>query len=89
MLPTSIKITLIWGIGKQIEMLEKNIKYLNSSDFPEDLKPSPTEITIQLIDIEKSLCYLEDDLEIKVDSLRIKFEEIKKTSSGRLISLLA
>lgn len=89
MLPNSILKSIMWGIDKQIEMVEQNIDYLSNPDLPKSLRPLPSEIAYQLIDIEKSLSYVEDQLQFKVDSLRKKFEEIKKTSPGRLISVLA
>jgi hypothetical protein len=89
MLPISIQQTLFWGIDKQIEMLEEKINYRTTPDYPEELKPSPSEITTLFIEIEKGLNYMEDYCQVQVDVLRENFNSIKKTSPGRLISVLA
>lgn len=88
MFPMVIQQTLYWGVVKQIETLKKYFGFVDDPDYPEGLKPSAIELSNLIINIEKSLNYLEDHCQISIKSLRNNFNGIKKTSPGRLIPLV-
>lgn len=86
----SIYKTLYFGIEKQIENLEKQILFRDDSDIPFVLRTPLAEIIEMMINIDKTINHIEDNnLPVDVTDLKERFNKIKKTSPGRLISVLA